>query len=94
MFSSATKKSKTSLSCYISSVSSCSAQPGHPPAAVRGWAQLDKRAVSEINGQTKNRPLFSDKGTDYISTIIINKEKGKGAFGQQMPAEEQEGLNQ
>lgn len=74
-------------------MSSCSAHSGHPPAAVRGRAQLDKRAVYEINGQTKKSPLFSDKCRDYISTIIINKEKQKGVFGQQTPAE-QEGLNQ
>lgn len=75
-------------------MSACSAHPGHPPAAVRGRAQLDKSVVSGINGWIKQRPFFSDKGTDYISTIIISKEKRKGAFGQQTPAEEQDGLNQ
>lgn len=94
MCSLATNKSKPLLSCYRGSVSARGAHPEHPPAAVRRRAQLDESAVSQIDGYIKKCPFFSDEGTDYISTIIIIKEKRKRAFGQQTPAEEQDGLNQ
>lgn len=57
-------------------MSSCSTHAGHPPAVVRERAQLEKRAVSEINGQIKS-PLFSDKCTDYTSALSSTRRNKK-----------------